>query len=457
MATNPALTPLISLPAHLESTCTLSPQPHRVATAPAPLDRSRPRTRATDLRNPRALADNRRHERPEPSAGDLDGDLEDELAEELDLAEELHRVVTDDKLAQVLPDLFAKKGEANYLRRLQTKKWRAGSKAVAITEVLNFAHWLQRHAPGVPVQEVEVAHISSYLEHLLARLAPTTVRLSLVCLRVYYDFLTDSSRQRPAGNPAREVPLPARELPLIQPYSEQEAAWIFAAIAQAARTAQAEADTAGWLLAERDYAMLATIRFAGIRRGELRRLRVRDLDLPRATIRIRGKGARDRTITVPRALVATLRRYLSHVRRSESATAFVFCELDRDQLCWVHAGADADNDGRYLTPELVEQARQEDADYGLGKETLTRRARAYARAAGVGGLHAAHRWRHTHATALAQAGMSLNDIAARLGHDLSKRQDGAIGWNPITLYYVSLSQDYLADVVETALSDPLAG
>ena len=77
---------------------------------------------------------------------------------------------------------------------------------------------------------------------------------------------------------------------MITPYSPAEAEAIFAAIAEGAHAAYAAGDTAGWLLAEGDYAMLATLRFAGIRRGELRRLRTGYVDLAQAVLHAEGQG-----------------------------------------------------------------------------------------------------------------------------------------------------------------------
>ena len=389
----------------------------------------------------------------------MKGELAAELdAEERQAEQELLAAVDEDRLAAALPEVFTAAGNsATYLDALGEEDWRANSRAVALAEVINFGTWMCRHVPGVDTHDVQAAHIRDYLTHLRdQKLSATTTRLSLIFLRIYFDFLTGSSKDEPAGNPAREVPLPQRELPVITPYSPAEAEAIFAAIAEAAHAAYAAGDTAGWLLAERDHAMLATLRFAGIRRGELRRLRIRDVDLTHAVLQIKGKGARDRAIRIPRVLVAILARYLTQVRCPDDSGQFVFCELDPLRLEWVYAGSDADHDPRYLTPDLAEAAREEDDDYGLGTETLTRRARFYARAAGIEGHHGAHRWRHTHASDLAQAGIPLDHIATRLGHDLSNRKEKNVGWNPITLYYVSLSQDYLAEVVTTALPNPLA-
>ena len=300
--------------------------------------------------------------------------------------------------------------------------------------------------------ETEVA---AYRDHLTAQgLSATTVRLALVCLRLYYDFV--ANRDNDPDNPARGVPLPDRELPGVVPYTRAEAQAILSAVATAATAAWTAGDTAGWMEAERDYAMLSCLYYTGMRRGELRRLRIGNLNLPLAEIHIKGKGEKARTVTIPTVLVDVVSRYLELVRGSADPAEFVFAELHPRQPDWVNAGADADRRAnRYRTPDLVARARREDGDYGLGPDTLTYRASVYGRAAAVDGLHGAHRWRHTHGSDCAMAGMQLEDIADRLGHNLDKRQHG-VGWEPITLDYIHLDDDYLHQVVADALPDPLA-
>jgi integrase len=209
------------------------------------------------------------------------------------------------------------------------------------------------------------------------------------------------------------------------------------------------------MLARRDYAMLCVLYYTGIRRGELRRLRLRDIDLRNREMRIKGKGEKARTISFPRVLQVVLRYYLDQVRAATSSGDFVFCELDATTAGWVSSGSDADvTAGRYMTAQVREQARDEDDDYGLAPATLARRGNHWGRLAGVEGNHGPHRWRHGWASAAAQAGMPLEDIGAYLGHSLSKREEG-LGWNPVTLDYIHLSADYLHQVVADALPDPL--
>ena len=201
--------------------------------------------------------------------------------------------------------------------------------------------------------------------------------------------------------------------------------------------------------------MLRVLYHCGIRRGELRRLRVRDIDLNAAEMRIRGKGEKARTLTIPQPLVSDLCRYLDLVRRAERRYDFAFCELDAATGTWVNAGSDADRTAnRYRTPELADKARAEDPDYGLAPYTLTSRVHFHGRRAGIEGPHYAHRWRHTFASRCAEAGMPMEDIAKFLGHSIGRRQNG-VGWNPITLDYIHLSDRHLHRVVNEALPDPL--
>lgn len=359
-----------------------------------------------------------------------------------------------DPLAGVLPGISDPKGDIRFLARLGRRNWRAESRAVAVSELYTFADWLREHRTGITVLNATAAEIAAYRDHLTAQgLSATTVRLALVCLQLYYDFV--ANRDKDPDNPARQVPLPDRELPAVLPYTRAEAQAILTAAATAATAAWSAGDTVGWMEAERDYAMLSCLYYTGIRRGELRRLRIDNVNLRRATIHIKGKGGAPRTITIPAVLVAIVSRYLDLVRASTDSAAFVFAELDRSQREWVNAGADADRRAsRYRTPSLIERARREDSDYGLGPYTLTYRANIYGRIAGVDGLHGAHRWRHTHGSDCAMAGISLAEIAARLGHSIDNRKEG-IGWEPITLDYIHLGDHYLHQVVAEALPDPL--
>ena len=82
--------------------------------------------------------------------------------------------------------------------------------------------------------------------------------------------------------------------------------------------------TAGDTKAEtRDYAIIVTLFCLGLRVSELCGLNLEETDLARATVRIQGKGRRERELVpVPAVVVEALRRYLVH-RGTERGPLFL--------------------------------------------------------------------------------------------------------------------------------------
>ena len=125
--------------------------PQTTPTTDRPLNRTgapragaprRPRSRATSVRRPAALAAARRSPQLVGGAG-------------------LHRV---------LPAVFdSEHGETSFLLRLAADGWRAESCAVALSEVHCFADWLAQHPqPGVSgVRAATARTITEYRNHLL--------------------------------------------------------------------------------------------------------------------------------------------------------------------------------------------------------------------------------------------------------------------------------------------------
>lgn len=69
------------------------------------------------------------------------------------------------------------------------------------------------------------------------------------------------------------------------------------------------------LIGRRDHAMVATFFYAGLRVSELTALRVEDVDLTAARLRVNlGKGAKDRVLYIPPRLAPILKDYIERVR-----------------------------------------------------------------------------------------------------------------------------------------------
>ena len=138
----------------------------------------------------------------------------------------------------------------------------------------------------------------------------------------------------------------------------------------------------------RDRAILEVFYATGMRRGELARLRVFDLDIDRRAIRInQAKGKKDRVVPVTERALAWLLRYLSDIRPRlavEPDDGILFLAVDGE---------------------------------AMALNRLTVLASGYVDAAGIDGKSGScHLFRHTMATLLLEGGADIRYIQAILGH-----------------------------------------
>jgi integrase/recombinase XerD len=136
----------------------------------------------------------------------------------------------------------------------------------------------------------------------------------------------------------------------------------------------------------RDRAIMEVLYSTGIRRGELCRLRLGDIDPARGTVLIeQGKGRRDRIIPIGERALAWVERYLTDARPRLAS------EPDLEIMFLTIAGDD-------LTPDH-----------------LTERIGRYIRA-GTGKPGSCHTFRHTMATLMLDGGADIRHIQEMLGH-----------------------------------------
>lgn len=136
----------------------------------------------------------------------------------------------------------------------------------------------------------------------------------------------------------------------------------------------------------RDRAIAALMLLAGLRSAEVLALAVRDVDIGRGWVRVRGKGDKERSVPADPEVTGAIQTYLLVERPATEATA----------LFVVAKGA---HRGRPLSAA------------GLRRIFRYHRERA-----GVPAAHP-HALRHTFGTALAEAGVDLAVLQALLGHD----------------------------------------
>jgi site-specific recombinase XerD len=149
--------------------------------------------------------------------------------------------------------------------------------------------------------------------------------------------------------------------------------------------------------------LLMALYATGLRRAELARLKVSDVDSQRMVIHVQGgKGRKDRDVLLSPTLLDELRRHWRRLRRKPSV--------------WLFPGKSSHASDQPITPKVIYHACK----------------RAARRAGLPDGVHP-HTLRHCFATHLLEAGADLRTIQMLLGHsDLEE-----------TTIYLHLSQRHL--------------
>jgi integrase/recombinase XerD len=141
----------------------------------------------------------------------------------------------------------------------------------------------------------------------------------------------------------------------------------------------------------RDRALLELLYAAGLRISEALRLDGDDLDLDGGSVRVIGKGDRERVVPVGDVAVAWLGRYLSAARPTL---------LSADRVRPVRGG-----------PVFVS-----DRGRRLGRNHAWTAVKRAAASAGLGGRVSPHTLRHSYATHLLEGGADLRVVQELLGH-----------------------------------------
>jgi integrase/recombinase XerC len=233
------------------------------------------------------------------------------------------------------------------------------------TDLGEFTRFLQRERSSLPTADSRL--VRAYLAWLhQRRLAKATIARRLASVRSCLRFL--ARRGVIERNPARQVrsPRQGRRLPSFLPKDESKELLDRPVEASAA--------------ARRDHALLELLYATGIRVGECCGLDWTDLDRSHRTVRVLGKGGKERVVPVGETALAALDTYLAARGREEGP------------LFTNHRG------GR-LTPRSVHRI--------VGRQ---------ARLTGLERRVTPHTLRHTFATHLLGEGADLRLVQELLGH-----------------------------------------
>jgi integrase/recombinase XerD len=265
------------------------------------------------------------------------------------------------------------------LEELHRRNYAATTIRAYVRIIEDFTRYFHR-----PPDQLGPPQLRQYQAHLFTdrKLEPGTVRQHVAALRFFY---VKTLKRRYLLD---ELPHPKRGRKLPTILSQEEVAQLI----DAARN-----------LFHRT--MLMSLYSTGVRRAELCRLHVTDIDSPRMLVHIRhGKGGHDRDVPLSATLLETLRVYWRWMKPTT-----------------------------YLFPGTVQNWR---ADVPVTPKVPWQACRAAATRAGLTKRLSPHTLRHCFATHLLEAGADLRTIQLLLGHRKLEH----------TLIYLHLSRRHLATV-----------
>lgn len=224
-------------------------------------------------------------------------------------------------------------------------------------------------AGTIPLKDLQVQHIRRYVAQLHARgLSGKTLARMLSAWRGYYHYLARSHGI--PHNPCQGLRAPKSAKHLPHALSPDEANRLMEILVEGPQ-------------ALRDKAILELFYSSGLRLSELSGLRVEDVNLDDATVRVTGKGNKTRIVPVGSHAIAAIRAWLEERNKSFASQSTLF-------------------PGKYGKP--------------LSQRAIQYCVRQWAAKQGVSGNVHPHVLRHSFASHVLQSSGDLRAVQEMLGH-----------------------------------------
>lgn len=229
------------------------------------------------------------------------------------------------------------------------------------------------------LREVDVTDLRGWLAHISRRLSKTSLARKIVAVRAFFTYLSDHNVI--GSNPAATLLSPKLDKPLPRVLNEDEAAELMT-------TADAQKDSSPKNEAEllRNAAMLEVLYATGMRVAELTGIDLNDLDMSARTVRVHGKGGKDRVVPFGGPAHEALQKWLEAHGRPLLATTAAGSA--------VFVGARGGRINQRQVRQIVHREAQ---------------------TAGVPDI-SPHALRHSAATHLLDGGADLREVQEMLGH-----------------------------------------
>ena len=249
-------------------------------------------------------------------------------------------------------------------------------KGLAVNTIQSYRLDLTRFGAFLADSDLASVHLDflrAYVDHLRASgLANRSIARQITTLKGFFGYLTEE----------REIPADPTELLAAPKIESALPKYLDAPRVERLLASPSEQSPTGL----RDRAMLDLLYATGLRVGELVNLRMGDLDDAEGTVRVLGKGNRQRLVPVGRDALKSIENY---------------CGQSRPQLM----------KGR-VSPYLFVTAR----GTRMTRQGFWKLLRAHGKEAGIFKNLSPHVLRHTFATHLLEGGADLRSLQAMLGH-----------------------------------------
>lgn len=226
------------------------------------------------------------------------------------------------------------------------------------------------YAKDITLHEIDKKMIRGYLAHLnLCQAKKRTILRRLSSLRSFFKYLLKEGHL--TSDPMEEIEGPKLEKTIPAPLNYEQVQRLFE-----------QPDTHTYL-GFRDRCIMELFYSSGLRIGELVGTNRSDFDPVNLTLRVKGKGKKERVIPITQNAATWITGYLNHPEREERDSSAIFLNK------W----------GKRLTARSID-----------------RKFEHYLLASGLAAKATPHTIRHTIATHWLEKGMDLKTIQTLLGH-----------------------------------------